>query len=103
MRADESGLSLFQDEFAHLFCLMKKRIEFAKVDVDILKKPGTKILLQVFLENSFSILNGFNANDVDTYYGFKTQLREYLARVKTVLDFIIGVEPKFLGEKVVIK
>lgn len=48
-------------------------------------------------------LNGFNAKDVDTYYGFKTQLREYLARVKTVLDFIIGVEPKFLGEKVEIK
>lgn len=48
-------------------------------------------------------LNGFNAKDVNTYYGFKTQLREYLARVKTVLDFIIGVEPKFLGEKVVIK
>jgi SanA protein len=46
---------------------------------------------------------GYNANDVTTYYGFKTQLREYLARVKTILDFTIGVEPKFLGEKLEIK
>jgi SanA protein len=45
-------------------------------------------------------LYGYNAKDVTARYGFKTQLREYLARVKTILDFIIGVEPKFLGEKV---
>jgi SanA protein len=43
---------------------------------------------------------GFNAKDVSVNYGFKTQLREKLARVKMMLDLIIGVEPKFLGEKV---
>lgn len=46
---------------------------------------------------------GFNAKDVSKYYGFRTNLREYLARVKMLLDFLIGVEPKFLGEKVEIK
>lgn len=46
---------------------------------------------------------GFNAKDVSKHYGFRTNLREYLARVKMLLDFMIGVEPKFLGEKVEIK
>ncbi len=46
---------------------------------------------------------GFNAKDVNLNYGFKTQLREKLARVKMVLDLIFGKKPKFLGDKIVIK
>lgn len=45
---------------------------------------------------------GFNAKGVSYRYGFKVVVREYLARVKMMLDLIIGVEPKFLGEKVLI-
>ncbi|MEL6672674.1 MAG: ElyC/SanA/YdcF family protein [Bacteroidota bacterium] len=44
----------------------------------------------------------FNAQDVSRSYGFKVQLREYLARVKVMLDLLIGKQPKFLGEKIVI-
>ncbi|MDX5325726.1 MAG: YdcF family protein [Bacteroidota bacterium] len=44
---------------------------------------------------------GFNAKDVGTSYGFKTRLREKLARVKTLLDLhILNTEPKFLGEEI---
>lgn len=43
---------------------------------------------------------GFNAKDVNLHYGFKTKLREKLARVKMVLDLIFGKKPKFLGEKI---
>ncbi|CAG0951526.1 MAG: DUF218 domain-containing protein [Bacteroidetes bacterium] len=43
---------------------------------------------------------GFNARDVDAYYGFKTNLREYFARIKVFIDLITGKEPKFLGEKI---
>ncbi|MDQ2177300.1 vancomycin high temperature exclusion protein [Marinifilum sp. D714] len=46
---------------------------------------------------------GFNAKDVSVHYGFKTQLREKLARVKMVIDLVIGKEPKFLGDKIEIK
>jgi len=46
---------------------------------------------------------GFNAKDVNVHYGFKTRLRERFARVKMILDFIIGKNPKFLGEKIEIK
>jgi len=45
---------------------------------------------------------GYNAADVDKFFGLKTQLREKLARVKVVIDFMLGIEPKFLGEKVLI-
>jgi len=48
-------------------------------------------------------LYGYNAKDVSKYYGFKTMLREKFARVKVMLDFLVGTEPKFLGEKIEIK
>lgn len=46
---------------------------------------------------------GFNAKDVNKYAGIKTKIREYLARTKVFVDFFIGKEPKFGGEKIEIK
>lgn len=46
---------------------------------------------------------GYNAKDVTSRYGFKTQLREYLAKTKAVLDIFFNVSPKFLGKKIVIQ
>jgi SanA protein len=46
---------------------------------------------------------GYNAKDVDKYNGFKTNLREKLARVKVFMDLMFHKEPKFLGEKIEIK
>lgn len=46
---------------------------------------------------------GYNADDVDAYNGFKTQLREKFARAKVFLDFLIHKEPKFLGDAIEIK
>lgn len=43
---------------------------------------------------------GFNAKDVGARYGFKVQQREKLARVKMVLDLLIGKQPKFLGKQI---
>jgi SanA protein len=45
---------------------------------------------------------GFNARDLEVSSGLKTQLREKFARVKVFVDQLFGVEPKFLGPKVVI-
>jgi SanA protein len=46
---------------------------------------------------------GFNAKEVSAYNGFKTALREKFARVKLFMDFLFDRQPKFLGEKVLIK
>lgn len=43
---------------------------------------------------------GYNASNVGVYSGFKTQLREKLARVKVFVDFLTHKQPKFLGEPV---
>lgn len=43
---------------------------------------------------------GFNAKNVDAYSGFKTQVREKLARVKLFLDLWTDKSPKFLGEPI---
>lgn len=44
-----------------------------------------------------------NAKDVPVKYSLKVQIREYFARVKMMLDWVIGTKPKFLGEKIEIK
>jgi SanA protein len=44
---------------------------------------------------------GYAARDVPRSYGFKTYVREYLARVKLMLDlYIYKTEPMFLGDKI---
>ena len=43
---------------------------------------------------------GFDAPEVVFRHSFKTKCREQLARVKTVLDMLIGKRPKFLGEPI---
>lgn len=57
----------------------------------------------VFIANKEGMyLFGADAMDVGTSFGFQTMLREYLARVKCVLDlYVLNTEPKFYGERVV--
>ena len=44
---------------------------------------------------------GYNAEDVDAYHGFKTQMRELLARVKVFLDlYILDQQPRHLGDAI---
>ncbi|WP_407405688.1 vancomycin high temperature exclusion protein [Chryseobacterium sp.] len=45
---------------------------------------------------------GYNATDVNKQMGLKTNTREYLAKAKVYWDLILGVKPKFGGDKVVI-
>lgn len=47
-------------------------------------------------------VDGFCAADVKAYAGFKTKMREKLARVKVFVDFLFGVKPRFLGDPVII-
>jgi len=44
----------------------------------------------------------YNAKSVGFKYGLKTQIREYFARVKMLLDIVVNKQPKFLGEKMLI-
>lgn len=46
---------------------------------------------------------GYNAEDVKSYGGFKTKVREVFARNKVFIDQMIGQKPKYLGEKIEIR
>jgi SanA protein len=44
---------------------------------------------------------GYQAQGVPAGYAIKTEIREYFARIKAILDvFILGTSPKFLGDPV---
>ena len=43
---------------------------------------------------------GYNAKDVHTLVSMRIAIREKLARVKTLLDVLLGVNPKYLGETI---
>ncbi len=45
---------------------------------------------------------GYNAKDVAFARGYVVLVREKLARVKAVLDMIVGKQPKFYGSKVAV-
>lgn len=46
---------------------------------------------------------GFNARDVSVRAGLKVHIREYLSRVKLIIDMLIDKQPHFLGEKIELK
>ena len=45
---------------------------------------------------------GYCAEDVNSYGGFKTKLREKFARVKLFIDLLINKEPVFLGDRIAV-
>ena len=55
----------------------------------------------LFLAKHFDIKAiAYNAKAVNGSYGYKTELREFLARTKASLDIILNVKPKFLGKPI---
>lgn len=56
----------------------------------------------LFLARHYNIAAiGFCADDVDTFYGLKTMVREHFARVKLFIDlYILDTQPKFLGDPI---
>ncbi len=46
---------------------------------------------------------GYNAKDLKGRSGIRTKVREYFARTKVFIDILFNVEPKFLGEPIVIE
>lgn len=56
----------------------------------------------LFISNKNNInAIGFNAQEVNKNYSFKTRVREYFARVKCVIDiYLLYTSPKFLGDEI---
>lgn len=96
--------SIFLDYagFRTLDSVMRSKEIFGQTNITIISQPFHN-------ERAICIANhkninavGFNAEDVSSRYGLKTQLREKFARVKMLIDLVIDKQPKFLGEKILI-
>lgn len=89
--------------FRTLDSVVRAKEIFGQDHLTIISQPFHNERAIFIAENKGIEAIGFNAKDVSRRYGVKVQVREKLARVKMLLDLLFGVQPKFLGEKIVIE
>lgn len=87
--------------FRTLDSVVRSKKVFGQQAITIISQPFHN-KRAIFIAANYGIKAvAFNAKDVNMYMGFKTQLREKLARVKVFLDlYVTNKQPKFLGEKI---
>lgn len=97
----ESAISLDYAGFRTLDSVVRSKEVFGQQNITIVSQAFHN-QRALFIANHRDInAVAFNAKDVNLQYGFKVQLREYLAKCKAVLDIIIlNKQPKFLGKKI---
>ena len=96
----ESAIYLDYAGFRTLDSLVRCKIIFGELDILVISQQFHNERA-VYIARARGIQAvGYNAQDVNAKYGFKTRIREYLARTKMFLDLWFGKEPKFLGEEI---
>lgn len=97
----ESAISLDYAGFRTLDSVVRCKEVFGQQKITIVSQKFHN-QRALFIANHRGIeAIAFNAEDVTLRYGFKTMLREYLARCKAILDIIIlNKQPKFLGKRI---
>ena len=97
----ESAITLDYAGFRTLDSVVRCKDVFDQQQVIIVSQEFHN-LRAVFIARSKGIdAVGFNARGLSRSYSIKTWLREYLARVKAVLDlYILRTQPKFLGPEI---
>jgi SanA protein len=83
--------------FRTLDSILRCRDVFGERAITIISQPFHNARALFIANRKDMQAIAFNAKDVGTSSGFKTLLREKLARVKMVLDLLFGKEPKFYG------
>ncbi len=87
--------------FRTLDSVIRSRKVFGQDTVTIIsQKFHIERAIFIARHNGYAAI-GFAATDVPRDYGYKTHLREYLARVKLMLDlYVFRTQPDFLGDEV---
>lgn len=89
--------------FRTLDSILRCKEVFGTTDITVISQPFHN-QRAVFIANHKGLSAvGFNARDVNSNSGFKTQLREKFARVKMLLDLVVGKDAKFYGPRIEIK
>ena len=99
---DSSRIYLDYAGFRTFDSMIRLREIFGQDSVTVISQPfHNKRALYIASREGITAV-GFNARDVDKEQGARVMSRELLARVKVFVDYLVGEDPKFLGEKVVI-
>lgn len=99
----ENRIFLDYAGFRTLDSVVRAKEVFGQISITIIsQKFHNERAIYLAEKNGISAI-GFNAKDLSGKYGLKTRIREYFARTKVFLDIILGVKPKFLGNKIEIK
>lgn len=86
--------------FRTLDSVVRAKAIFGQKELTIISQPFHNERA-VFIARQKGIESvGFNAKDVSARFGWKVMLREKLARVKMLLDIMVGKQPKFYGEEI---
>src|SRR5690554_3910803 len=88
--------------FRTLDSVVRAKEIFGQVEITIISQQFHNERAIYIAQNHGMKAIGFNA-DSKGAYGLRMQIRECFARTKAFLDILIGVEPKFLGEKIEIE
>jgi len=97
---DSTHIYLDYAGFRTFDSVVRLREIFSQTSVTIISQPFHNARAVYIASKEGIEAIGFNAQDVSINYGFKTQAREKLARVKVFVDYLFGAKPKFLGEKI---
>jgi SanA protein len=102
VKAGIDSAAIFPDYagFRTFDSMVRLREVFSQQSVTVISQPfHNKRAIYIAQREGIEAI-GYNARDVNQQAGLKVQVREKLARVKVFVDYLLGQEPKFLGEKV---
>jgi SanA protein len=86
--------------FRTLDSIVRCKLVFGEDDILIISQPFHNERALFIADKKDIKAVAYNAQDVSANYGFKTQMREKLARIKLLLDIAFDKQPEFLGEQV---
>lgn len=88
--------------FRTLDSVLRSKHIFGQSSITVISQPFHNARAVFIARHKNINAIGFNAKDINKKAGFKTLMREKLARVKMLLDLATNKKPKYYGEPVII-
>ncbi len=89
--------------FRTLDSMMRAKTVFGLDEVTVISQEFHNKRAIYLAEKKGLYAIGFNAENLPIKHGLKVQVREYFARVKVFIDLALDTQPRFMGEKILIR
>ena len=100
MGVDKDDIYLDYAGFRTLDSVVRSKEIFGQESITVISQAFHNKRAIFIADNKGVAAVGYNAKDVNFRTGFKTNVRELFARVKMVVDLVVDIQPRFLGERV---